>query len=446
MAKPPDAFLSYTRFDDEYHGGAISTFREQLSMAVRAVTAKSFEIFQDVDGIGVGETWGKRLNIALGEARFFIPILTPNYFESKACQEELRTFLQFEAASGRDDLILPIYWLRCRILEDPNERAAVPLAEIINNRQRSNWLKLRHKPHADPEVREALEALAEQIGQARGRMAEVTSAAPPTAPRPPDNRPAARLPESGTVFRDIDAPWCPQMVVIPPGEFMMGSSDAEREWAMAQGVSREWVDWEQPQHRVRIAYALAVGRYPVTFEEYDNFADATGRSRPKDQGWGRARRPVIEVSWDDAKAYVEWLAAATREPYRLLSEAEWEYVCRAGTTTRFWWGDDITLNNANYAKNIGNTSRVGTYPANPFGLCDTHGNVSEWCEDRWHDSYDGAPDDGSAWSQWARRGRVVRGGSWGSPPRNLRAACRNWVDTGGRGYALGFRLARMLAA
>ncbi len=103
---------------------------------------------------------------------------------------------------------------------------------------------------------------------------------------------------------------------------------------------------------------------------------------------------MINVSWDDAKAYVEWLAAQTRQPYRLLSEAEWEYACRAGTTTRFWWGDEITPEKANYGENLGKTSEVGGYPANPFGLYDMHGNVWEWVEDHWHDTYEGAPEDG----------------------------------------------------
>jgi formylglycine-generating enzyme required for sulfatase activity len=200
-----------------------------------------------VDGIGLGENWRKRLQIALGEARFFIPILTPNYFESQACRDELETFLQFEAESRRDDLILP---------------------------------------------------------------------------RP------------GTVFRDIHAVWCPELVVIPPGEFMMGSTEAEREWTVAQGAEREFVDSETPQHLVRISRLLAVGQYPVTFEQYDQFCDETGRNRPRDQGWGRGRLPVMDMSWDDAKAYIDWLAAQTRRPYRLLSEAEWEYACRAGNNPR----------------------------------------------------------------------------------------------------------------
>jgi formylglycine-generating enzyme required for sulfatase activity len=464
-AKPPDAFLSYTRFDDEYHGGAISAFREQLSMAVRAVTARPFEIFQDVDGIGLGEKWRKRLNIALGEVRFFIPILTPSYFESRACRDELQTVLEFEAEGGRDDLILPIYWLRCRVLEEANLRARDPLAESLNDRQRSNWLKLRHKPFNDPDVREALEALAEQIEQARSRMLRADATRRPGATTPTANRITVSRPDSlperqqteespkaasvslipGTIFRDIEESWCPEMVVIPPGEFMMGSTEAERQWVVGQGVRRELVEPEKRQHRVRIGYSLAVGRYPVTFEEYGHFASTTERAPPGDGGWDRGRRPVINVSWNDAKAYVAWLAAQTGQRYRLLSEAEWEYACRAGTTTRFWWGDEITPANANYGRNVGKTSEVGGYPANPFGLYDVHGNVWEWVEDRWHESYDGAPDDGSAWIAGDNFYRVPRGGSWDSVPEILRSAIRGRYFFDIRYAFIGFRVARRLS-
>jgi hypothetical protein len=159
-----------------------------------------------------------------------------------------------------------------------------------------------------------------------------------------------------SLFRDIDEIWCPELVVIPPSEFMMGSTEAEREWAVGQGANREWVQVEKPQHRVRIDATLAVGRHPVTFEEYDHFADATGREKPSDEGWGRGRRPVINVSWEDARAYVSWLSKETGQAYRLLSEAEWEYAARAGTTTRHWWGDDITSENASFNQNVGKTS------------------------------------------------------------------------------------------
>jgi formylglycine-generating enzyme required for sulfatase activity len=235
----------------------------------------------------------------------------------------------------------------------------------------------------------------------------------------------------GTVFRDLNEPWCPEMVVISPGEFTMGSPEPEREK-------------ERPQHRVRIAYPLAVGRYPVTFEEYDHFAQIDGREPPGDEGWGRGRRPAINVSWNDAGAYVQWLSVATGQPYRLLSEAEWEHACRAGTTTRFWWGDDITPKNAKYRDMLRRTSEVGSYPANSFGLYDMQGNVGEWVEDRWHENYDGAPHDGSAWTEGSDLRRVVRGGSWRNSRDVLRSAFRVRFDIDERQHAIGFRVARTL--
>jgi formylglycine-generating enzyme required for sulfatase activity len=250
--------------------------------------------------------------------------------------------------------------------------------------------------------------------------------------------------QPGTIFRDIYELWCPDLVVIPPGEFMMGSTEAERQWAVGHGASRDWIHVEKPQHRVRIEAPLAVGRYAVTFEEYDRFADATTREKPRDEGWGRGRRPVINVSWEDAKVYVDWLSNETGQPYRLLSEAEWEYAARAGTMTRHWWGDGITSENANFNGNVGRTSETGTYPLNPWGLYETNGNVWEWGEDCWNEDYEGAPDDGSAWTSGDCYQRIIRGGSWKSKPGILRAAYRNRHKAGDRENNIGFRVVRTL--
>jgi formylglycine-generating enzyme required for sulfatase activity len=206
------------------------------------------------------------------------------------------------------------------------------------------------------------------------------------------------------VFRD--GPFAPELVVIPAGPFMVGSPQGEE----------ERFD-ERPQHRVTIGQRFAIGRYPVTFNEYDRFCEAKRRKPPEDKGWGRGRRPVINVSWNDAQAYIAWLSQETGRTYRLPSEAEWEYACRAGTTTRYSFGDMITPENANHLDSgLSRTSEVGAYPANPWGLHDMHGNVWEWAEDDWHENYRGAPADGSAWKD-AGAGRnprrcVLRGGSW----------------------------------
>jgi len=239
----------------------------------------------------------------------------------------------------------------------------------------------------------------------------------------------------GMVFRDVNAPWCPEMVAIGPGAFLMGTPENDPDAD----------DREKPQHRVRIAYSMAVGRYPVTFAEYDQFCELTGKKPPKDWGWGRGRRPVTGVSWRDAKAYVEWLREEASEPYRLLSEAEWEFAARAGTTTRYPWGDDITTENANYRPNVGKTTEVGGYFANPWGIHDMHGNVWEWVEDSLNaGSYEEAPSDGSAWTAAGCRDRIVRGGAWDTHSSKLRSAQRESFSTGIAGRMIGFRIARTL--
>ncbi len=237
-----------------------------------------------------------------------------------------------------------------------------------------------------------------------------------------------------TVFRDIDASWCLELVVVPRGRFTMGSPSHERGRFNDEG----------PQHRVDIGYDLAVGRYPITFDEYDRFAQATGQDAPSDRGWGRGLRPVMKISWQDAQAYVEWLARETRESYRLLSEAEWEYACRAGTTTRYWWGNEISPQNANCGRSVAKTTEVGTYPSNSWGLHDMHGDVWEWCEDCWNENYEGAPDDGSAWTSGDCGRRVLRGGAWCVKAVDLRSASRFRYGAVNRSEIIGFRVASTL--
>ena len=241
----------------------------------------------------------------------------------------------------------------------------------------------------------------------------------------------------GKRFRDCEE--CPEMVVVPAGSFMMGSPESE-----------EGRDYDEgPVHRVTIGRAFAVGVYEVTFGEWDACVSGGGCGhRPGDQGWGRGRRPVINVSGRDAQGYLAWLSGKTGEEYRFLSESEWEYVARAGTRTRYWWGDGIGRNRAScnicgsrYGRR---TAPVGSFPANAFGLHDVHGNVWEWVEDCWNHDYHGAPADGSAWESGNCSWGVLRGGSWNSIlPGYLRSASRGWGISGRRPYN-GFRVARTL--
>ena len=240
---------------------------------------------------------------------------------------------------------------------------------------------------------------------------------------------------------------CPEMVVVPAGSFMMGSPAKQASPGHNEG----------PMRRVTIGERLAVGVYEVTFSEWDTCRRGGGCSyRPDDRGWGRGDRPVIEVSWNDANEYVRWLSQVTRAEYRLLSESEWEYAARSGTSGPFHFGSTISPEQANYDGNYtygsGRKGRyrmrtvpVGTFPANAFGLHDVHGNVREWVEDCWHGSYRGAPSDGRAWTAGGDCDyRMVRGGSWTDGPGDLRSADRDWYETGYRSSGVGFRVARTL--
>ena len=255
-----------------------------------------------------------------------------------------------------------------------------------------------------------------------------------TAPRKAGLRPGDRF---------QDGPDYPEMVVVPAGSFKRGSPSGE--------PGRD--DDEGPVHVVRIATPFAVGVYAVTFAEWDACVEAGGCGgySPADEGWGRGRRPVINVSWEDAKAYVAWLSEQTGQRYRLPSESEWEYAARAGTNTAYSWGNEIGMGQA-CCNGCGSqwdsrmTAPVGSFEANAWGLHDMHGNVWEWVEDRWHGNYRRAPSNGSAWMRGYSSERVLRGGSWGYGPSFLRAAIRFRGTTGIRNYGGGFRVARTLAS
>ena len=259
----------------------------------------------------------------------------------------------------------------------------------------------------------------------------------------------SKLPPAGSKFRDC--PECPEMVVVPAGSFLMGSLPGE--------TGRDGD--EGPRHRVTIARPFSVGVHEVTFAQWDACRRAGGCSHnPDGQGWGRGTRPVVDVNWNDAQQYVRWLSRKTGARYRLLSESEWEYVARAGTTTRYWWGGAIARSRAN-CDGCGSrwdgrqTAPVGTFRPNAFGLHDVHGNVWEWVQDCKHGSYSGAPSNGTAWTTAGDCSqRMMRGGSWESFPRYLRSANRGRLLPGNRYFAVngvpvrnvGFRVASALTA
>lgn len=252
--------------------------------------------------------------------------------------------------------------------------------------------------------------------------------------------------KAGAALRDRlrDGSEGPELVVVAAGSYQMG--------AVHGGGDSD----EKPVHQVAIPRAFAIGRFEVTFAEYDRFCAATGREKPKDgrryipfSNWGRDRRPVINVTWDDAIAYTRWLSEQTGHRYRLPSESEWEYAAKAGSEDRYWWGFNVGEKRAN-CKGCGSewdgkkTAPVGSFAPSPFGLYDTAGNVWEWCQDRWHETYTSAPADGSAWETGDDPRRVQRGGSFGSKPRYVRSSARGRGKPTDRYVYLGFRVVREL--
>lgn len=267
----------------------------------------------------------------------------------------------------------------------------------------------------------------------------------------------------GDRFKECDT--CPEMIVLPRGDFIMGSS------ADQPGHEKD----ETPVRKVTIAARIAMARYAITLEEYSTFAAVTGyrpgagcrvheggkwvdRAELSFRGPGFIQdgtHPVVCVNWNDAKAYTDWMTARIGREYRLPSEAEREFATRAGTTTAFWWGNDIAPANAGYdwshAFGTGprGQTRRGTHPAaafdaNPWGLFQMHGNVSEWVEDCWNASYRSAPTDGAAWVTGDCRRRVLRGGSWGYAPKDLRSSYREGATLTNRNFNFGFRVVRVL--
>ena len=311
-----------------------------------------------------------------------------------------------------------------------------------------------------PATRAAVKAWQKKNGRTATGFLTALSARSMPAAAAAEEAERARLDRAwpvGKKFRDCAD--CPEMMVVPAGSFTMGSRPL--------GGSR--YNTEGPPRRVTIGRPLAVGKYEVTRGEFARFAATTGHEtgnscstreggtwrRRSGSNWRNpgfeqtGRDPAVCVNWRDAKAYVGWLSRETGKRYRLLSEAEWEYAARAGTRKSYHWGNSIGRNRANCSRcgsrwDNERTAPVGSFGANRFGLYDMHGNVREWVEDCWHDSYRGAPSDGRAWTEGECKDRVLRGGSWDTGPWRLRSAFRSWDRPGFRSDDFGFRVARTL--
>ena len=258
--------------------------------------------------------------------------------------------------------------------------------------------------------------------------------------------PLSAISVKGNTFRDCIE--CPVMVEIGKGSFLMGSD-----------IGR---DDETPMHQVTINYHFAVSKFEITRAQYAAFIKDTNTSpdlgcevydlpsfnMDLKKSWldpsfsQEDDHPVVCVNWHDAQSYVNWLSRITGEHYRLLSEAEWEYVARAGSTTTFHFGDDIDSGKANYDDEFRKTTAVGSYPENAFGLHDMHGNASEWVEDCWVDNYRQAPVTGVAMTDGTCDRRVLRGGTWDNEPQYLRSAFRHGYFAEFRLSGIGIRIAR----
>jgi formylglycine-generating enzyme required for sulfatase activity len=274
-----------------------------------------------------------------------------------------------------------------------------------------------HEARVAPSSEAALDRLPAQTPSASGLAVD------------PVRSPSGMLPVAvgnAKSFRDCQN--CPEMIRVPRGSFRMGS----REDAS-----------EQPIHQVTVP-PFALSRFPITNQEWRHCIEAKACRFTPD---GADASPVRNVSWADAQEYIDWLTSSTGQPYRLPSESEWEYAARAGTITRYWWGDRLVLKMAN-CRGCGEPydSRkpleVGSTAPNPFGLHDMGGAIAQWVGDCWHSSYQGAPADGSAWVEPGCRERVLRGGSWRNTRDEVRPASRAHYEAGVRHPSHGFRVAR----
>jgi formylglycine-generating enzyme required for sulfatase activity len=453
--KPISLFYSYSHRDEDLR----LTLQRHLSALRRAGLIAEWHD----RNIEAGDEWAREIDRNLATADIILLLISADFIDSDYCWS-----VETKKALARHDrgeaVVIPVILRPCRW-------GITPFAKLQSAPKDARPVTQWPDPDAAfDDVAAKIERVVLALRQRRmPAEAAAATASPPTAV---EAEPVRSRPDDWPdfeVFRDIDASWCPELVVIPAGSFLMGSPADETERMESEG----------PQHRVTIGHRFGLGRYPLTVGQYGKFVEATGRRHEgglhvwtgkdwkmdagkswRDPGFAQEdRHPVVGVSWRDAIAYCEWLTKETGQRYRLPSEAEWEYACRAGTETPFSFGATITTDQANYDGNYTygagrkgsyreRTTEVGTFPANPWGLYDLHGNVWEWVEDVWHDTYQGAPADGSAWTDGkgkeSSRARVLRGGSWGGNPRFLRSARRYGDGPDLRGDDNGFRVARTL--
>ena len=492
----PTGFWSYSTIDDHAAEGHLSTLRARLRNALQLnVGRHKVTIFQDVTAIPHGAEWEQEIQKALGNSSFMIPIVTPGFMQSNWCCKEVLRFREREKELGRTDLIFPFIYIKTDYI-DPNREDECYSKEVFNllgARQRFDFSDLRFHDILGRDVNERIGLLANSLNAAlrRGASAAIPPPKPPAPekpivhPVPVPSPPPLPFPGPFAITRDI--PDGPELVLIPKGDFTMGVPPHEEE---LEGVVKEFRGWSAPRKAIATAEPFWLGKYPVTRGQFATFVSETGHKtpnkawtfEPNDKGeWTYESRksrdwrnsgfkqtdndPVVCVSHGDAMEYVKWLTAAAGKPYRLPSEAEWEFAARAGTTTARFWGDG-RADAVRYAKVADRalmtrmnrafdpeqffdgdsgypfTAPVGSFLPNPFGLYDMLGNVWEWTADHWNTDLKSIPQDGAATTTGDSSRRALRGGSWYDNPRDVRAGLRIWGITGDRYTSAGFRVAR----
>jgi formylglycine-generating enzyme required for sulfatase activity len=501
----PIGFWSYSTADDKNSRGKLSQLRTRVKAEIelRLGRKRKVEIFQDVAALETGDEWAAKIEAALAKSSFLIPIVTPDFFQSEWCCREVALFRDRERELGRGDLIFPIHYIDVGHVDcsNPDDCHDPEVVEFLRTRQWAEFHPYRHRSFEAEEVGLFIEKLAKAIATALRApgpapsppapparpVADPRASTPAETPRPaspPPPRPARAEPlpfaehlaalahragirparaeplpfaEGGpppafarASGRDEVGPWLDfavpdsqggevtqRMRWIPPGRFLMGSPASEP----------ERYDNEGPQHRVTIGRGFWLFDTACTQALWQA---VTGANPSRFKG---TDRPVESVSWNDCGEFLRRIAPLVPGlDLCLPSEAQWEYACRAVTTTPFSFGTTITPDQVNYDGNHpyaggkkgrcrAETVPVRSLPPNPFGLYEMHGNVWEWCADHWHGNYQGAPGDGSAWLGGATR--MLRGGSWSNYARFVRSASRYAVDPGNAGSFFGFRCARV---
>ncbi|MEN8260453.1 MAG: SUMF1/EgtB/PvdO family nonheme iron enzyme [Pseudomonadota bacterium] len=389
-----DIFISYARED-----------KAKAAKLTAALQAQGWSVWWDAR-IPAGKTFHEVIEAALHKARCVVVVWSKHSVTSDWVMEE--------AEEGRRrKILIPV------VIDDVNPPMGFRLYQTA---QLGGW-------DGDPgaQVFEELRAdVADLLGEKTrdaGR-ADERPASPPKQekhsakkPRKPSGRVEPIDSRSAQTTAQPDPFLEPEMVYISVGRFLMGSPKS-RWWSW-------FFDKEQPderQHEV-VVDDFAMGKYPVTFAEYDAFCEATGRKKPADEGWGRNRRPVINVSWKDAFDYADWLSTQTGTHYRLPTEAEWEYAARGSMQTAYWWGDEFEEGFANCNGSHQQTTPVDAFKPNPFGLFDMLGNVWEWTGSVYASNYDGSEKRSVGKIDPGRR--VIRGGSWLYDPGGVRSAYRD---------------------